>query len=196
MQKLLLGAVVGGVVGLVIGAVFAAGGLLAAGNLVDYAAKVVGLCGGVAGFVGMFVGAVSGAAYAAGGGNVKACVAAVGLAFAAGALGARHLLGSQAGGNQLVYATAGALGAACVVAWQGRRARRRASVVAEARPWQQWFQFRLSTLMAMFVLTGALLATLVSQPVLQRRAVAAINPSVRSRASFGLRRSGSRHATP
>ncbi|HVC92187.1 MAG TPA: hypothetical protein VND64_00775 [Pirellulales bacterium] len=174
MQKFLLGAIIGSIVGLVIGIVFAAGSLLIPGNLVEQAARTIALCGGVAGFVGMFVGAVSGATFAVGGGQVKVCVAAVSLGFAAGALGARHLMGTQAGGDQLLYAAAGALGAASVVAWRGWRKRRRDSAPPEAQPWQRWFQFRLSTLMATFVATGAFLSVLISQPVMQRRAVAAI----------------------
>lgn len=174
MQKFLLGAIIGGIVGLVIGTVFAAVSLLVPGNLVEHAARTIVLCGGVMGFVGMFIGAVSGATFAIGGGQVKVCVAAVSLGFAAGALGARHLIGTEAGGNQLLYAAAGAFGAASFVAWRGWRKVRRDSAPPGAQPWQRWFQFRLSTLMALFVATCALLAVLVSQPVMQRRAVAAI----------------------
>ncbi|HEV3024720.1 MAG TPA: hypothetical protein VGX76_19725, partial [Pirellulales bacterium] len=175
MQKFLLGAIIGGIAGLAIGVVFAAASLLVPGNLAEHALRTIGPCGGVMGFVGMFVGAVSGATLAVGGGRAKVCLAAVSLGFAAGALGARHLVGTQAGGSQLLYAAAGAVGAASVVSlWGWRTRRRRGGQSVEARPRQRWFQFRLSTLMAMFVATGALLAVLVSQPVMQRRALAAI----------------------
>jgi hypothetical protein len=173
MQKLLLGSIVGGLAGVLIGIVFALGSLLASDVLRAEPAMVIELCGGVAGLVGMFIGALSGATVAARGGSTNECIAAVGLGFMSGAVVAPCIGLAEAGGAQLLYAAGGAMAAAFVMIWHGRW-RQPIKLPTAGSGWRGWLQFRLSTLLAMLVLTSALLGMLVSRPVAQRRAVAAI----------------------
>lgn len=172
MQKFLLGAVLGGLTGLILGAVFAIASMLLVAGLSERAASVVALCGGAAGFVGMFIGAVSGAANAAGGGRARTYVAAVAAAFAVGIAIARTSFGSAPGVWPLLYAGGGALAAAAALIF-ARRCLQPAMRVPEApQRWRRFAQFRLSTLMALFVLVGALLSSLVSRTALEVRAIA------------------------
>lgn len=172
MQKFLLGAILGGLTGLVLGAAFALSCMLLLDGLSDRAARVVGLCGGAAGFVGMYIGAVSGAACAIGGGRARAYVAVAAAAFGAAMLTIRTSLGSTPGGWPLVYAGGGTLIAANVFALARRWLRPATPVVDAPQRWRRFAQFRLSTLLALFVLVGALLSSLVSRTALEVRAIA------------------------
>ena len=171
MQKFLLGAILGGLTGLSLGAAFALASMLLVAGLGDYAARVVALCGGAAGFVGMFLGAVSGAANAVGGGRARAYVAVVAAAFGAAMVTTRTTFGSAPGGWPLVDAGGGAFVAAAVFALARRRLRPAAPVVDAPQRWRRFAQFRLSTLLALFVLVGALLSSLVSRTALEVRAI-------------------------
>lgn len=171
MQKFLLGAVLGGLTGLILGAVFALGSMLLIAGLSERAASVIALCGGAAGFVGMFIGSVSGAANAAGGGRARNYVAIVAAAFAAGITTARASFDSAPGGWPLVYAAGAALTSATVLACVRRCLRPAVPAPDAPRRWRRFAQFRLSTLLALFVLVGALLSSLVSRTALEVRAI-------------------------
>lgn len=171
MQKLLLGAVLGGLTGLILGATFAIGSMLLVAGLSERAASVIALCGGAAGFVGMFIGAVSGAANAIGGGRARNYVAVAAAAFAAGIGAARMSFDSPPGGRPLFYAAGAALVAALALACVSRLLQPTMPAADAPRLWRRFAQFRLSTLLALFVLVGALLSSLVSRTALEVRAI-------------------------